>query len=114
LPPQDTGGIPGITAKSLDRATVEIVNGSDRSYFIRTAGWELKQYGSCRAWNERDLEEGPLATGTTHRSGLMELSEKLEVPVTILFWKRPCVGNCHRDPIAVMEVERSPVEPLKT
>ena len=47
-PPYPLGGIPGITAVSTDRATVEITNRTGRTYYYRVSGWELDQFETCR------------------------------------------------------------------
>ena len=37
-PPYPIGGVEGITAISTDQATVEITNGTDRTYYYRVSG----------------------------------------------------------------------------
>ena len=51
-PPYPLGGIPGITAVSTDRATVEITNRTGRTHYYRVSGWELDQFETCRGWRQ--------------------------------------------------------------
>jgi hypothetical protein len=106
------GGIPGITAISTDRATIEITNHTGRTWYYRVSGWQLDQFETCRALGEVEVQRGPIAPGTTERVMLFGNWEQLDVPITIAFWDRPCGEACQREPIAAMVVVRSQLEPL--
>jgi hypothetical protein len=110
-PPYRLGGIPGITADSRDRATIEISNQSGRTYYYRVAGWQLARFETCRAFGEEEVERGPIAAGATVRVMLTGNLEQNDVPLTIAFWDQPCGESCEREPVAAMLVVRSPLEP---
>jgi hypothetical protein len=110
-PPYELVGIPGITTTSIDRATVEITNATNETYYYRVAGWQVDRFETCQAFGEREIERGPIAPGETVRSSINAFSGQLDVPITVAFWDRPCGEACQRAPIAAMVVARSPVEP---
>ncbi|MEW6223091.1 MAG: hypothetical protein AB1627_00530 [Chloroflexota bacterium] len=111
-PPYRLGSIPGLAASSRDRATIEITNRTDRTYYYRVAGWQPDQFETCRALGEEAVEEGPIAAGSTMRVMIGAFADRLEVPITVAFWTEPCREGCQRDaPIAAMVVARSPLEP---
>ena len=113
-PPYRLGGIPGITATSRDRATIEITNGTTRTYYYRVSGWHPEQFETCRAFDEREVERGPIAPGATVQAMIWAFGDRLDVPVTVAFWDEPCGEACHREPIAAMQVLRSAIEPGST
>jgi len=111
-PPFDLGGIPGITATSRDRATIEITNRTDRTFYYRVAGWQPAQFETCRAFGEEGVEEGPIAPGATVGVMIAAFADRMDVPITVAFWDEPCGEGCQRAaPLAAMLVERSPLEP---
>lgn len=110
-PPDELAGAPGVTARSVDRTTVEISNGTARAYWYRVAGWEPLTVESCRVWLEAEVERGPIEAGATMRVGLGALAERFDLPITIALWDEPCGEDCRRGPDAAMLVVRSPLEP---
>jgi len=110
-PPYRLGGIPGITASSSDRATIQIDNHSGRTWYYRVSGWQLEQFETCRALGELEVQRGPIAAGATERVMLQGNWEQLDAPMTIAFWEQPCGEACQREPVAAMQVVRSPFEP---
>ena len=110
-PPYKLGGIPGITAISTDRATIEITNITGQTWYYRVSGWGLDQFETCRALGEVEVQRGPIAGGATERVMLQGNWEQMNVPMTIAFWEKPCGEACRTEPIAAMQVVRSPLEP---
>jgi hypothetical protein len=111
-PPYQLGSIPGITATSKDRATIEITNRTERTYYYRVAGWQPAQFETCRALGEEEVEEGPIAPGGTVQVMIVAFADRMDVPITVAFWDKPCGEGCQRAaPIAAMLVARSPLEP---
>lgn len=110
-PPYPLGGMPGVTAVSTDRATVEITNHAGRTYYYRVSGWELAQFETCRAFGELERQRGPIAPGATERVMIDPGWQQARLRVTVAVWDRPCGEACIREPIAAMIVELSPLEP---
>jgi hypothetical protein len=106
-PPYDLGGIPGLGARSIDRATVQLTNGTNRTWYYRAAGWTVEQLDICRGLVESEVERGPITQGASVRVTLGQLAEHLEVPITIAFWDQPCGEACNRAPVAAILVVRS-------
>lgn len=100
-----------MTATSIDRATVEIVNGTSRTYYYRVAAWQPEQFETCRGLLESEIERGPLDPGTTVRVMLAAFVERPDVPISIAFWDKPCGEGCQHAPVAAILVARSPVTP---
>lgn len=97
---------------SRDRATIEIVNHSDRTYYYRVAGWQPAQFETCRALGEQEVQEGPIAPGATVQVMIVAFADRMDVPIAVAFWDQPCGEGCQRAaPIAAMLVARSPLEP---
>ncbi len=96
---------------SADRATVEITNRTDRTYYYRVSGWQIDQFETCRALGEIEAQRGPIAPGTTERVIIDVSWWQMGVPVTVALWGRPCGEACTREPIAAAKVELSPLEP---
>jgi len=113
-PPYPLGGIPGITAKSTDRATIMIENQSGRTYYYRVSGWQLDQFETCRALGEVEVQRGPIHAEATEWVKLQGDWEHMDVPITIAIWDEPCGEACQREPIAAMQVERSTFEPASS
>lgn len=110
-PPYPVGGVPGITAVSADRATVEITNHTGRTIYYRVSGWEPDQCETCRAVGEVEVQRGPLAPGSTERVMVDAGWHQAGVPVTVAKWDGPCGEACAREPVGAMVVPLSPVEP---
>ena len=110
-PPYDLGGVPGITARSFDRATVQLANRTGQTWYYRVAGWQVEQVETCRGLVESEVERGPIAPGATIQLTLGAFVGRMEVPITIAFWDRRCGEACSRAPVAAMELVRSPEEP---
>ena len=111
-PPYLLGRIPGVTATSRDRATIEITNRADRTYHYRVAGWHLDQFETCRALGEQVVEEGPIAPGTTVLVTIVAFKDRIDVPIIVAMWDKPCGEGCQRAaPIGALLVARSPLEP---
>ncbi len=110
-PPYPLSGIPGITATSTDRATIEITNRTGRTYSYRVSGWQLDQFETCRVLGEVEVQRGPIAPGATERVRLDVSWWQSGAPVTIAFWDEPCGEACQREPAAAMQVELSPIGP---
>jgi hypothetical protein len=104
-------GIPGITARSLDRATIQLTNHTAQRWYYRVAGWEVLQLETCSGLVESEVERGPIAAETTVQTTLGMFVGAMEVPITIAFWDRPCGEACSRAPVAAVQLERSPDEP---
>jgi len=68
-PPYQLGTIPGITATSTSRATLQVTNRTERTYYYRVAGWQPAQFETCTAFGEEEIEEGPIAPAPRCRSG---------------------------------------------
>jgi hypothetical protein len=113
-PPYDLGGIPGIAARSIDRATVELTNRTDRTWYYRAAGWQVEQLETCRGLLEFEIERGPIAAGAAVQVALAAFGERIDVPITIAFWNEPCGEACQRAPVAAILVVRSPDEPASS
>jgi hypothetical protein len=111
-PPYQLVGIPGITATARDRATIDITNRTDRTYYYRVAGWQPAQFETCRALGEEEVEEGPIAPGATVHVGIVAFADRTDVPITVAVWDTQCGEACQRGaPIGAMLVERSPLQP---
>lgn len=110
-PPYPLGGIPGITAVSTDRATVEIANRTGRTYYYRVSGWELDQFETCRAFGELERQRGPIAPSATELVMVDPGWQQAGLRVTVALWDKPCSEACDSEPVAAMVVELSPVEP---
>jgi hypothetical protein len=110
-PPYDMDGIPGITARSLDRATIQLANRTVQKWYYRIAGWQVLQLDTCRGLVEQEVERGPIAPGATIQTTLPAFAGRMDVPITIAFWDQPCGEACRRAPVAAMELVRSPEEP---
>lgn len=110
-PPYRLVAIPGITAISTDRATIEITNHTGRTWYYWVSGWQLDQFETCRALGEVGVGGGRIAARATDRVMLQGNWEQLDVPITIVFWDKPCGEACQREPIAAMQVVRSLLEP---
>jgi len=111
-PPYQLGGIPGISVRARDRATIEITNRTDRTYYYRVAGWQPAQFETCRALGEEEVEEGPIAPGATVRVGIVAFADRTDVPIIVAIWDTQCGEGCQRAaPIAAILVERSPLQP---
>ena len=113
-PPYPLGGVEGITAISTDQATVEIANGTDRTYYYRVAGWEPTQFETCRALAELEVQRGPIAPGATERVTVFPDWRESGVQVTVAFWEERCGEACNREPFTAIPVELSRVEPRAT
>ncbi len=113
-PPYEFVGIPGITVSSVDRATVEVANGTGRIYYYRVTGWQPERFETCRALQESEVERGALAAGNTVRVTLGQLGDLMDVPITIAFWDEPCGEDCQRAPVAATLITRSAVEPASS
>jgi hypothetical protein len=110
-PPYPLGGIPGISAVSTDRATIEIVNRTGRTVYYRVSGWQLGQYETCQGLGEIEVQGGPIVSGATEVVKIDPGWQPAGIPVTIGFWAEVCGEACHREPNAAMTVELSPLEP---
>lgn len=110
-PPYPLHGVPGITVVSTDRATVEITNRTDRTYYYRVSGWELAQFETCQGLGELERQRGPIAPGATERVMVDPGWQQAGLRVTVALWDRPCGEACTREPIAATIVELSPLEP---
>jgi len=65
-----------------------------------------------RALGEEEVEEGPIAPGGTVQVMIVAFADRMDVPITVAFWDKPCGEGCQRAaPIAAMLVARSPLEP---
>jgi len=113
-PPHPLGGVPGITAVSTDRATVQITNGTDRTYYYRVSGWEPVQFETCRAWGELERQRGPILPGAAESVMVDTAWRQAGIRVTIAFWEQPCGEACAVNPVAAMVVDLSPVEPASS
>ena len=114
-PPYQLGTIPGVTATSTSRATLQVTNRTERTYYYRVAGWQPAQFETCTALGAEEIEEGPIARGATVQIGIAAFADRIEVPITIALWAERCGEGCQRDaPIAAMLVERSPLEPASS
>jgi hypothetical protein len=114
-PPYASAGLPGLTARSRDRATIEITNATGRTYYYRVAGWEAAKFETCEALGEEEVEEGPIAPGSTVQVSIVAFMDRPDVPVTVAFWDKPCGEGCQRDaPAAALVVERSALEPASS
>lgn len=113
-PPYAVGEVPGITAVSVDRATIEITNHTGQTVYFRVSGWKPDQFETCRALGEVEVVRGPLGPGDTERVMVDAGWQGAGVSVTVAFWDGPCGEACAREPIRSMVVPLSPVEPAAT
>ena len=112
-PPYEFVGIPGITVSSVDRATVEVANGTAGSTTTASRGGSPS--GSRRAARSRSpRSNGELAAGNTVRVTLGQLGDLMDVPITIAFWDEPCGEDCQRAAVAATLITRSAVEPASS
>ena len=110
-PPYALGGIPGITAVSTDRATVEITNHTGRTYYYRVSGWELAQFETCRAFGELERQRGPIRAGATESVMVDPVWQQAGLRFTVALWDKPCGEACTSEPLGAIVVELSPLEP---
>ena len=110
-PPADLSGVAGIRAVSVDRATVEIANDTDRLWYYTLQAWEVATLESCVGLIATEIERGPLAPTAIVRTSLGVMLDRPDLPVTIAFWDGPCGEACFREPQHPMLIERSLVEP---
>ncbi len=110
-PPYPIGPIAGLTARSVDRATVEITNHTAKTIYYRVSGWQPDQFETCRALGEIEVQRGPLDPGATERVMIDPGWQQSGVPVTVAVWDRPCGEACSREPVRAMDVPLSPLEP---
>jgi hypothetical protein len=113
-PPFDLGGVPGITATSIDRATAELSNRSGRTWYYSAAAWTAERLETCIGAIGHELQRGPVVDGATERVDLSRYLDQPVVPITIAFWDAPCGEACDRDPVGGLLLARSPVEPASS
>jgi hypothetical protein len=113
-PPYRLVGIPGLTAVSTNRATIEISNHTARTYYYRVSAWELAQFESCRAFGEVERQRGPIAPGATESVMVDPGWQQEGRRVTIALWDKPCGEACTAEPVAAMVIELSPLEPASS
>jgi hypothetical protein len=110
-PPPDLTGVPGIRVVALDRATVEISNDTDQTWYYQLSGWEVAMLDTCIGLIPIEIERGPLPAGAVERTSLGQLTDQADLPVTIAFWDAPCGEACVRKADHPMLIDRSHVEP---
>ncbi len=110
-PPYPLGGMAGLTARSVDRATIEITNHTAKTIYYRVSGWQFDQFETCRALGEIEVQRGPLDPGATERVMVDPGWQQAGVAVTLALWDRPCGEACSREPVGAMVVPLSPLEP---
>ena len=105
------GGIPGMTATSLDQSRIDLRNATDQAYSYRVNTWAWWPPGTCDELDGQEVVRGRIGAGDTLR---LEVDVPFEVPVTIAFWEGRCGEACDADPFTAMLVERSTVRPIAT
>ena len=105
------GGLPGMTATSLDLARIELHNGTGRQYSFRVDAWEHARLETCDALLAQEIVRGPIAAGDTFE---FRVGVPFHIPVTIAFWDQRCGEACVAEPFAAMLVTRSPERPMAT
>jgi len=111
-PPYDVPSeLPGVSVQALDQYHLVILNNTGRDYSYRISGWEAAQLETCVGLAELEVERGPLAAGRRMETALGYLMGRPRVPVFVGIWDRPCGEACVADPIALLQLVRSPQEP---
>ncbi len=113
-PPYRLAGIPGITAISTDRATIEISNHTAQTYYYRVSGWEFAQFETCQAFGELERQRGPIAPGATDSVMVDPGWQREGRRVTVALWDKPCGEACTAEPVAAMVIELSPLRPASS
>lgn len=113
-PPADLSGIEGIRVRSLDRATVEIANDTNLTWYYVLSGWEVARLESCVGLLPIEIERGPLPSRTIIRTSLGLVFDRPDLPITIAFWDAPCGEACIRRPEHPLLIERSLAQPASS